>query len=74
MIGQRAAIDVKDEQGQTPLLLAIAGNHLEAARALRVPRHHLLRLSREAERFSASPLNLVRLAERGKEPRQHQTC
>ena len=34
LIGQRAAIDVKDEQGQTPLLLAIAGNHLEAARAL----------------------------------------
>jgi hypothetical protein len=29
---------------------------LEAARALRVPRHHLLRLSREAERLSASHL------------------
>lgn len=29
---------------------------LEAARALRVPRHHLLRLSREAERFSAGHL------------------
>lgn len=47
---------------------------LEAARALRVPRHHLLRLSREAERFSASPLNLVRLAERGRKPRQHKIC